>query len=312
MLVILAAIAPNFLLILMGWLFRARRVLDDSFWMQTERLTYFVLFPALLATNLAEAHLDGLPVAAILGAHGLGIFILLGGAVLPLGRVWPRLRRDGPTFTSLFQGAVRPNTYVGFAAAAGMWGAQGLTITALASALVIPLVNLLCVVAMIRWGDGDGRRGLGPTLTAIVRNPLILACLVGVALNVTGIGLPPVIGPLLKILAQASLALGLLCVGAGLDLRAVGRAGPVVAVTLTLKLLALPLVVAALALLMGLSGVELRATVAYAALPVAANSYVLARQLGGNAQLAAAIITASTLAAAITLPLAALAMGALP
>lgn len=312
MLTILAAIAPNFLLILLGWLLRARHVLDGPFWLQTEKLTYFILFPALLVTNLAEARLDGLPVAAILGAHGLGITLVLGLLVLPLRFLSPRLRADGPAFTSVVQGAVRPNTYVGFAIAAAIWGPHGVTVTALASSLVIPLVNLYCVTALIRWGAGGGKRGLGATLLAIAKNPLILACVIGTALNVSGIGLPPIIGPLLKILAQASLPLGLLCVGAGLGFSALRGAHAPVAAVLGLKLAVMPLVVGALGWSFGLTGTTLAVTVTYAALPVAANAYILARQLGGDHALTAAIITASTMAAAISLPVVTLLIGHLP
>lgn len=312
MLAIAAAIVPNFALILLGWGIRARHLLEPAFWTQAERLTYYLLLPALLVTNLAEAPLAGLPVVAIAAAQGLGIVAVLFVVALPLRHFWPRLRHDGPGFTSLFQGAIRPNTYVAFAVAAALWGANGVTVAAISAALVVPLVNLLCVSALVHWGHGDGRRGLGPTLAAIARNPLIVACLVGAGLNLSGIGLPPIIGPLLKILAQASLALGLLCVGAGLDLGAVRGAGRVVMASLGLKLLALPLAVGGLGWLFGLRGVTLAASIIYAAVPVATNAYVLARQLGGDFKLAAAIITASTLAAAITLPVATLLIGHLP
>lgn len=312
MLAIAAAIIPNFALILLGWVIRARRLLEPAFWPQAERLTYYLLFPALLVTNLAEAKLTGLPVPAIAAAQGLGIVSILGVLALPLRYFWPRLKNDGPGFTSLFQGAIRPNTYMAFAVAAALWGSTGVTVAAISAALVVPLVNLLCVAALVHWGHGDGRRGLGPTLAAIAKNPLIVACLVGAGLNLTGIGLPPIIGPLLKILAQASLALGLLCVGAGLDLGAVRGAGRVVAASLVLKLAALPLAVAGLGWGFGLRGETLAATILYAAVPVAANAYVLARQLGGDFRLAAAIITASTLVAAVTLPVATALIGHLP
>ncbi|OJX79508.1 AEC family transporter [Magnetospirillum sp. 64-120] len=312
MLAIAAAIIPNFALILLGWVIRARRLLEPAFWPQAERLTYYLLFPALLVTNLAEAKLTGLPVPAIAAAQGLGIVAILGVLALPLRYFWPRLQNDGPGFTSLFQGAIRPNTYMAFAVAAALWGSTGVTVAAISAALVVPLVNLLCVAALVHWGQGDGRRGLGPTLAAIAKNPLIIACLVGAGLNLTGIGLPPIIGPFLKILAQASLALGLLCVGAGLDLGAVRGAGRVVAASLVLKLAALPLAVGALGWWFGLRGETLAATILYAAVPVAANAYVLARQLGGDFRLAAAIITASTLVAAATLPVATLLIGHLP
>lgn len=302
---ILGALAPIFLLILIGWASRASGFLGAGFWAPAEKLTYFILFPALLVANLAEAPLDGLPVAdmvAALGAGTLAMAALAAGCAPLAGR--PPFHLAPAGFSSVFQGVVRPNTYVGFAATAGLFGAAGVTLTAICVALVVPLVNLLSVVALVRWGGKAGdARGLRAAFLAIAKNPLIAACAAGIALNLTGIGLPPVAGPLLKILGQASLALGLLAVGAGMELVAIRQAGPAVAVAALGKLVVTPAMVALLAWSFGVRGLPLAVTVAYAGLPVAPNAYMLARQMGGDARLMAAIITLTTVAAAATLPL---------
>ena len=297
MLTIFVALAPIFLLILLGWGMRAFGFVPDGFWPPAEKLTYFLLFPALLVANLAEARLEGLPVTAITSAHALGIAAMAVLAVAAMGVLRRRpFHLDGAGFTSVFQAVIRPNTYVGLAAAAGLWGAEGVTVTALCVALVVPVVNVLSVVALVRWAGPTGAapRRWRDTALPVLRNPLIAACLAGIALNVTGIGLPPVVGPFLKILASASLPIGLLAVGAGLDLKGFRTAGPAVALAVAVKLAVLPLVVGGLAWSLGVRGVPLLVTVAYAGLPIAPNSYVLARQLGGDARLMAAMITAST------------------
>ncbi|MGE5545784.1 MAG: AEC family transporter [Solirubrobacterales bacterium] len=300
---IVAALAPIFLLILLGWGVRATAFVPDAFWAPAEKLTYFVLFPALLVANLAEARLEGLPVAGMAAAQAGGILAMaLAVALLrnPAGR-----RLDGASYSSLFQGAIRPNTYVGLAAAAGLWGAQGVTLTAICVALVVPLVNVLSVIALARWAAPAGSPpGWRPTMLALAKNPLIAACVVGIALNALGIGLPPIVGPFLKILASASLPLGLLAVGAGLDLRGLqgGHGAVAAAAALCAKHALLPAVAGLAALGLGVDGLPLAVCVLYAGLPVAPNSYVLARQLGGDARLMAAIITVSTLVAAVTLP----------
>lgn len=309
MITILGALAPIFLLILMGWAARARGFLTDSFWVPAERLTYYFLFPALLVANLAEARLDGLPVAGILASHGVATLTMAVLAALVASVAHrPPLRLDGAGASSLFQGLIRPNTYVGFAAAAGLFGPEGVTLTALCVALVVPLVNLLSVMALVHWAGPKhgGRRGWRGMVLPIVTNPIIVACLIGIALNLSGIGLPPIVGPFLKILGQASLALGLLAVGAGLELRAVRAAGAPVALAILGKLLVVPALVATLAVMLGLHGLPFAVCVVYGGLPVAPNAYVLARQLGGDARLMAAIITLTTLAAAPTLTLLAL------
>lgn len=298
---IVGALAPIFMLILLGWGFRVRGFLTDAFWVPAERLTYYVLFPALLVANLAEAKLAGLPVAAILGAHGTATLLLAGLGALIASHAHRRpLRLDGAGASSLFQGIIRPNTYVGFAAAAGLFGAEGVTLTALCVALVVPLVNLLSVIGLIHFaGPKHGtRRGWRGMALPIVTNPIIIACLIGMVMNGTGLGLPPIIGPFLKVLGQASLALGLLAIGAGLEIKAIRETGPAVTVTLLARLVLSPALVGVLAWMMEVRGLPLAVCVLYGGLPVAPNAYVLARQLGGDARLMAGIITLSTLAAA--------------
>lgn len=306
---IIGALAPIFMLILLGWGFRARNFLNDAFWVPAERLTYYVLFPALLVANLAEAKLTGLPVAAILASHGTVTLVMAAVAVLIARHAHRRpLRLDGPGASSLFQGLIRPNTYVGFAAAAGLFGAEGVTLTALCVALVVPLVNLLSVIGLIHLAGPKqgGRRGWRAMALPILTNPIIIACVIGIALNASGLGLPPIIGPFLKVLGQGSLALGLLAVGAGLELKAIRETGPAVALTILGKMIVLPALVAALAWSLGVRGLPFAVCVLYGGLPVAPNAYVLARQLGGDARLMATIITLTTLAAAGTLTVLAL------
>ncbi|CAA7620737.1 AEC family transporter [Magnetospirillum sp. UT-4] len=312
---ILGALAPIFLLIVLGWALRAARFLPDAFWLPAEKLTYFILFPSLLVSSLAEASLAGQPVAEMVAVHGGGLLVMAGLAALLARRAaGAPLHLDAPGFSSLFQGLFRPNTYVGLAAAAGLFGPSGLKLTAICVAVVVPLANLVSVLGLVHWCRPVGGAGPGwrDRLMPVLTNPLIIACLLGIGLNLGGIGLPPVVGPLLKILGQASLPMGLLAVGAGLDPSTLRSSGRAVAVATLGKLALLPLLVGVAAWLLGVRGTALAVTVAYAALPVAPNSYVLARQLGGDARLMSAIITASTLLAAATLPAWLLLAGGVP
>ena len=304
MIVIAGALVPIFLLIVLGWVLRRTRFLPDAFWMPAEKLTYYILFPALLLGNLAEARLEGLPVAGLAVAHGLGVLAMAGLAVAAR----PLLARrpfglDGPGFSSLFQGVIRPNTYVGLAAAASLFGPQGLTLTAICVATVVPLVNLLSVVALVRFAPPHGTSPRWTTAAAaVVKNPLIAACLAGILLNVTGVGLPPFTAPFLKVLGQGALALGLLAVGAGLDLKALKDGGATVLLSAAAKLTLLPLLVGSVAWMLGVRDMPLAVCVAYAGLPCAPNAYVLARQMGGDSPLAAGIISVQTVVAALTMP----------
>jgi predicted permease len=298
MLVTFGALAPVFILIGLGWLLRARGFPGAAFWPAAERLVYFVLFPALLFLTTAAAELgdlDPLPLAMALLAA-----IAATAALTVVLR--PLLRVGDAAFTSVFQGAIRCNTYVGLAAASALFGPIGLTVMGVVVFVVVSAVNLLSVVALIHYGRRSaGRREV---VASIARNPLILACLLGFLGNASGIELPAVAHDALDILARASLTLGLLCVGAGLELGHLGRERLATAVTAALKLLAMPAATALACRFLGVDPLGAAVAVLFTACPISASSYVLARQLGGDATLLAGLITLTTIAALASMPLA--------
>jgi len=107
----------------------------------------------------------------------------------------------------------------------------------------------------------------------------------------------------LKMLANAAIALGLLSAGSGVDLGALRRAGLKTFTWSLVRLVGLPALVLAIGLATGLSGLPLAVALLCAATPTAPNSFVLARELGGDTTLAANLIAAQTTLAALTLPL---------
>ena len=297
------AFAPVFLLIVAGQVMRRREWVSDAFWRPAEAMTFYVFFPALLVAKIARADLAGLQITPMLAALAVGVLVV--ALVVVLSR--PLLAVGDAGFTSVFQGSFRPNSYVGVAAALTLFGEDGLALMIVAIAVVVPLVNLLSVVLMVRLlgasGNGD-RPSWGHTGLSVVSNPLIAACLVGLALNGSGIELPPVILPLLNILGAAALPIGLLAVGAGLDSGAARQAGRLVALTTGLKLILLPLATYAAATAFGVNGLAMAICIMYATLPGSSTSYVMARQMGGDATLLAGIITVTTLVAMAVMPLA--------
>lgn len=293
---VLTALVPIFAMVALGFLMRRFGPYGDGFWLPAERLNYFLLFPALLVASMARAEIADIelwPMAA--GLVG-GVAAVSGG----LYALRARLPVENAAFTALFQGAIRPNTYVALAAAAAMYDSAGVTLAAVAIAVVIPLVNVLSVVVLSAHGPAARGRDAA---RQILRNPIILACALGIAVNLSGVRLPAVGEEFLRLLGLAALPLGLLCVGAGLDLMAARGAGATLAGASALKLLVLPGITALLCLAMGVQGATLDVAVMFNGCPASAASYILTRQLGGDHRLMAGIITAETLAAMLTLPL---------
>ena len=297
---ILSALIPVFAVIVLGHVIKRTRTIPDAFWQPAERITFFVFFPALLVANTARADLGGLQVIPMVAAILIAIVLVVVATFV----LRPPLKLGGPAFTSLVQGGIRPNVYLAIAAAVAVFGGEGLTAISLCIAFGVPIVNVISVVAMVRYASPDGAVVGGHAMLAhVVRNPLIIACALGLVLNAAGIGIPPLIGPLLDILGRAALPIGLLAVGAGLDLAAIRPAGAAVATAAALKLLALPVLTFLLCRGFGVEGTAVGVAVLYASMPNSATAYVMARQMGGDTVMLAGSITATTLAAVVTVPL---------
>ena len=293
----LLAIIPVVLLISLGALLRRYTLLADSFWPQAERLCYFLLLPALFAHALSTADLRGLPIAdmalALIGAT------VLVSAALVIAR--PLMKVDNAAFTSIFQGGIRFNNYIGITVTVGLYGSSALALAALANAIIVPTVNVLCVLVFAHFGSA--RPTVLRVLKGIIQNPLIIGCAIGIALQVIGTGFPPGVDSMVRALGQASLPIGLMCVGAAFERRALGSSVRPTVIASVAKFVVMPLTTVGTCLMLGVDGRAMTVAVLFQALPTASSSYMLARQLGGDAPMMAAIIALQTLLAMAVLPL---------
>ncbi|OYY13759.1 MAG: transporter [Rhizobiales bacterium 35-68-8] len=299
---ILTALVPVALIVALGYGLRRTLLKEASHWFAMEQLTYFVLFPALLTVSAARADLSRVSFSGVVGAYGLTLTILF----LLLIAARPLLARtlgvSGPAFTSVAQGVLRWNSYLALAVASGLYGAEGVTVAAVALASLVPFVNIMVVWLLARHAS-TRPPGMGTVLRQLARNPLILSCAAGMTINMLSLPVPAVVMEFGDILGRASLALGIMVVGAGLSLRGLARPKPEALLAVILDLLVKPAMTLGIGLWFGLSGVELVTITLLSAVPSAPAGYVLARQMGGDAPLLAQILTLQILASAVTLPL---------
>jgi predicted permease len=299
---ILAALLPVFVLMLLGYALRRCLLPDGSFWLGLEQLVYFVLFPALLIDTLSRANLASVSIAGVGGALLLSV-LLMGALCLALRPVLARrFGVAGPAFSSLFQGSTRWQTYVAISVVQSLFGDPGLAIAAVAMVAMIPVLNVMAVSVLARYAAPQ-RLAWPALLAALARNPFIISCAVGVALNLLGLPLYGIAHDIAEALARCSLAIGLLVVGAGLQFGTIHRAGVATWLAVGLKLVLMPLMAMGLASAFGVTGTSFAVVACCAAVPSAANGYVLARQMGGDAPLLAQILVLQTLVAALTMPL---------
>ena len=283
---------PDFALILLGAAIRRWMQLGDHFWNGVEKLVYFILFPALLVNAIVKTRLDlgaALPLlATAFAAMAAGMLLAaLGGRLAPL----PALR-----FASLFQCAYRFNSYIALAVAGMLFGAPGIATMGLIVGVAVPFANLVSVWMLARHGSASVWR-------EIARNPLIWATAAGLLLNLAGFQPPAPLQAFLGRLADASIALGLITVGAALRLENAPGARGFSLWLLVVKLLALPVTALIIGRQLGLVGLNLQVVVLFAAMPTASSAYILAMRMGGDGRSVAWLISATTLASMLTLPL---------
>jgi malonate transporter and related proteins len=283
---------PDFGTILLGALLARRFAFQRGFWDGAERLVYYVLFPALLFHSILSAKFSLVTDSLLLVA---AVTTLISAAALgflarPLFNTQPAL------FASCVQTAYRYNSYVGLALAQSLFGARGVALLALILAVCIPLANLIAVTTLAR----HGKTHLGREL---VTNPLIVSTVGGLVAHLAGLELPGFASSFLTRMGAASLALGLLCIGAGLAFKTVKDDPRSLTWFTFVKLVAMPAIGVIVAWAVGLRGLEAQVVVLFAALPTASSAYILAVRMGGLAAPVAVLITVQTLAAMVTLPL---------
>lgn len=291
------ALLPVIAIVILGRFLAWRGTITPDGWRGIERLSYVLLFPALIIRALASAPFETAPwrLAVVL----IAAQVTLGGVGM-LARFMPNVER--PAVGSIIQSNVRWNTFVALSLASLLHGDAGLALVTIAAAAMIPTANVLSVYALI--GHAEREPGVKPKpLLALLTNPLIIACAIGGVLAVGNVTFPKPVDDTLRLMGQATIALGLLTAGAGVDFGALKRAGVVTVGWSLVRLLGLPLLALGGGVLIGLEGMVLQIAVICAATPTATNSYILARQLGGDAPLAANLIAVQTVLAMITMPL---------
>ncbi len=283
---------PDLLLILVGWAVCRHTPLNRSVWDAAERLVYYLLFPVLLFNSILTSPLR-LGETLNLGIAALAI--VASGIVLAYAlRLFPGV--DARMHASGAQTAFRFNSFIALALAERLAGPQGVAWAALMVALCVPLNNVAAVWPLARHGGQS-------YLREIVRNPLILSTVAGLAGNAVGLQFPDAVATTLHRIGLAALPIGLMAVGAGLKLGGLREAPRLAAGLLAIKHALLPMVALALAALLSLHGDQRLLVVGFAALPTASSAYVLAARMGGHGPFVAGLVTVSTLIGMLSVPL---------
>jgi predicted permease len=302
MILVIEALIPTFFLVGLGLYIRRSGFVPQDQWEGMESLSYWLFFPALIFNVLISADLKNVPLGGMTATLVLTVItaaaILLSAA--PLFK--NALKIDGPSYTSIYQGILRWNGFIALSVVQKLYGADAMALVAIAMAAMIPLINVI-VVGILAVFASNSKPSFKSVLINIFKNPLIWASILGLAGNMAEISLWDPLKTTVEVTARAGLATGLLIVGAGLRLRDTFPPNKDIWIGTMLRLLGMPLIALGFGLLFGLSGEALEVAVLCTAVPTAMNGYVLAKKMGGNAPLLAAIVTMQTFLSAATIPL---------
>jgi predicted permease len=288
---------PDFSLILCGYFLCRYTALNRTVWQQAESLVYYFLFPVLLFHSIVKSPLDIQATSSFLMA-GLSMGLLGIGLSYSIP-YWPWIGRhiDKRDHAASAQISFRFNSFIALALVERLSGAEGLLLISVLIGFCVPMFNVGAIWPMARHGENGFWKEL-------VRNPLILATSGGLVFNLVGLRIPAFMDPTLNRIGAASLALGLMAAGAGMEFKALNQGKLLGALVLTLKHLVLPCLAWGLAQFFELNSVQTTVLLIFSALPTASTCYVLAARMGYNGPYVAALVTLSTLLGMLSLPFA--------
>ncbi|NVK74250.1 MAG: AEC family transporter [Oceanospirillaceae bacterium] len=299
------SVLPVFILLMAGALCQRWRFPMDGFWPGVDKLSYWVLFPALLFSKTSQIDFSN----PMLAKYALILLLaLLVTAVFVFVVIW-FMKVSPPTGSSMLQAGVRFNTFVMLAVAGSVYGNDGLVLAALGSSVLIPSINVFLVVSMTLMhgpssADSSSATSLPRLLSgALIRNPLIVSILLGSSLNLLGLTPIILVSDVLGMLSQAALPLVLLSVGASVRFETIRSVGMTFVMSSVARFVVFPLAIGLMCWWLDVRGLPALIAVLFGVVPTATSAYALARQLGGDADRMSAYITMQTLLSIVTLPL---------
>lgn len=290
--------APIFFIVFLGIFLKRIKLIDDSFVSTASRLVFTLTLPALVFMAIVRTDFQ-----AVFDIHQLIYFTA--STIVTWAALWwlaARWIKDGRDLGVFIQGAFRGNYgIVGLAVSYNLFGDSGLAQAAILLAMVIPLYNTLSIICLTLPVQQDSKLNPLQAIREILKNPLILSVLFALPVSILGLELPPVIEKTGQYFANLTLPLALLAIGGALSLKSLRDTSAQASWATACKLLILPFILTTGAWLYGFEGQQLVMLFVLFGCPTAAASFVMAKAMGGNAQLAANIVLTTTLGSTLSL-----------
>lgn len=292
MLTALPVIFSVVLVLFLGQILSRTILKEASFWQGISKLSYWVLFPALLFKTISQSDFTGMQLEAIISTMLIGLL----GMLVIFWLIGTRFKLSNADLSSVLQGAFRHNGFMALAIIAGLFGQAGVEIGTLCLAILVPPSNVMSVCVLIYLNKRNQKTNMAPFLAKeIARNPLIIAIIAGLIAKYAPFQTPAFILETADLLGRGALPTLLLAVGAGVKLtsRIKGSLIPL-GLGILAKIIVFPALLVGTAIGFGIEGMSLAIIAIFGVMPTAVSSYALARELDGNADLMAEIISFQT------------------
>lgn len=291
-------IAPLFFLMVIGYaIANYTDLADKDLLKKANSLVFKVFLPCMLFKNIYQSNIREQMQGGLCFFAAGSLLLLFALLCLIVPKVVKKENQQGV----VIQGIFRSNYVIfGVAVVENMYGSANTVTAAILSAVLVPMYNFLAVIALSFFG-GKRERDFKKVLVGILKNPLIIASVLGIIASLLGLKLPKAADTTLNDLAKLATPIAFLILGGDFDFSKVRGnlkiAGGVVAV----KMVILPLIFIPMVVAMGYRNSDLLAALLAYQTPVAVSSYIMAQQAGADEQLAGQLVVFSSAVSIFTL-----------
>ncbi len=296
--VIFAGVLPILLCLITGKLVTYTPVFREFDWSSLEKVMFWIFLPCLIFRSIIIGEFD---VSSSIALAFVFVFAQATTALVSFVHAY-LAAASAPTLTTLFQNAVRWNNIIPIAMVSSVYGPSGMAIVAVALAVMVPIANISSIIVLEYFRSGHATNATGKFL-AVLKNPLILACLAGGAVKLAGVPVFDPVSGTIDILASATLGAGLVIVGASINFSFFSYNRLQIILGAATKLVVMPIIVLICCIAAGIDGVAMAVAVLCGATPTAMQGYIVAKNMGGDAELMGSLIAAEHVLSVITIPL---------
>lgn len=291
-------IAPLFFLMVIGYaIANYTDLADKDLLKKANSLVFKVFLPCMLFKNIYQSNIrEQMQGGLCFFAAGslLLLFVLL---CLIVPKVVKKENQQGV----VIQGIFRSNYVIfGVAVVENMYGPANTVTAAILSAVLVPMYNFLAVIALSFFG-GKRERDFKKVIAGILKNPLIIASVLGIIASLLGVKLPEAADTTLSDLAKLATPIAFLILGGDFDFSKVKGNLKIAGGVVVVKMVILPLIFIPIVAAMGYRDSDLLAALLAYQTPVAVSSYIMAQQAGADEQLAGQLVVFSSVVSIFTL-----------